>query len=54
MALGTGAWRVVNLDKLTYAGNLENVTDVLESPPHSVRPISTVTGLTAGQASGEW
>jgi dTDP-glucose 4,6-dehydratase len=34
MALGTGAWRVVNLDKLTYAGNLENVTDVLESPHH--------------------
>jgi len=34
MALGTGAWRVVNLDKLTYAGNLENVTDVLKSPHH--------------------
>ncbi|MBI3679960.1 MAG: dTDP-glucose 4,6-dehydratase [Acidobacteria bacterium] len=26
------AWRVVNLDKLTYAGNLENLAGVSESP----------------------
>jgi len=25
-------WRVVNLDKLTYAGNLENLKDVEEGP----------------------
>ena len=28
-------YRVVNLDKLTYAGNLENLKDVEENPRHS-------------------
>ena len=28
LALETNQWRVVNLDKLTYAGNLENLADV--------------------------
>jgi dTDP-glucose 4,6-dehydratase len=30
--VGTGKYRVVNLDKLTYAGNLESLRDVTESP----------------------
>jgi dTDP-glucose 4,6-dehydratase len=32
MSIGKTDWRVVNLDKLTYAGNLENLTSVAESP----------------------
>ena len=28
------SWRVVNLDKLTYAGNLENLADLEEDPGH--------------------
>lgn len=31
-------WKVVNLNKLTYAGNLENLKD-LESDPQHVGPI---------------
>ena len=27
-------WKVVNLDKLTYAGNLENLTDLENDPQH--------------------
>eukprot|EP00362_Geleiidae_sp_MMETSP1317_P000525 CAMPEP_0201281600 /NCGR_PEP_ID=MMETSP1317-20130820/3460_1 /ASSEMBLY_ACC=CAM_ASM_000770 /TAXON_ID=187299 /ORGANISM="Undescribed Undescribed, Strain Undescribed" /LENGTH=67 /DNA_ID=CAMNT_0047591893 /DNA_START=430 /DNA_END=630 /DNA_ORIENTATION=+ len=27
-------WRVINLDKLTYAGNLENLQGVDESPAY--------------------
>lgn len=27
-------WRVVNLDKLTYAGNLKNLTDLEDDPSH--------------------
>jgi dTDP-glucose 4,6-dehydratase len=27
--------RIVNLDKLTYAGNLENLKDVIDSPRHA-------------------
>ena len=26
----SGAWRVVNLDKLTYAGNLENLSGIVK------------------------
>lgn len=32
LVLGNTRWRVVNLDKLTYAGNLENLKDVETSP----------------------
>jgi dTDP-glucose 4,6-dehydratase len=32
MCIGETDWRVVNLDKLTYAGNLENLTSVAENP----------------------
>jgi dTDP-glucose 4,6-dehydratase len=32
MSIGSTDWRVVNLDKLTYAGNLENLTSVAENP----------------------
>ena len=32
MCIGQTDWRVVNLDKLTYAGNLENLTSVAEDP----------------------
>src|ERR1700678_2791722 len=32
MSIGQTDWRVVNLDKLTYAGNLENLTSVAENP----------------------
>ena len=32
MAISETAWRVVNLDKLTYAGNLENLAPVEGSP----------------------
>jgi dTDP-glucose 4,6-dehydratase len=32
MSIGQTDWRVVNLDKLTYAGNLENLTSVAEDP----------------------
>jgi dTDP-glucose 4,6-dehydratase len=32
MCIGQTDWRVVNLDKLTYAGNLENLTSVAENP----------------------
>jgi len=28
------AWRVINLDKLTYAGNLQNLADLEEDPEH--------------------
>src|SRR5512136_1003084 len=28
------AWRVVNLDKLTYAGNAENLADLRDEPRH--------------------
>ncbi|MCI5124405.1 MAG: NAD-dependent epimerase/dehydratase family protein, partial [Candidatus Electrothrix sp. AR5] len=27
-------WRIINLDKLTYAGNLHNLEDVSEHPKH--------------------
>src|ERR1700722_19855493 len=32
MSIGQTDWRVVDLDKLTYAGNLENLTGVAENP----------------------
>jgi dTDP-glucose 4,6-dehydratase len=32
MSIGQTDWRIVNLDKLTYAGNLENLTSVAENP----------------------
>jgi len=32
MSIGQTDWRVVNLDKLTYAGNLENLTSIAENP----------------------
>src|SRR5580704_6596691 len=32
MCIGQTDWRVVNLDKLTYAGNLENLASVAENP----------------------
>src|ERR1700684_4498407 len=32
MCIGQTDWRVVNLDKLTYAGNLENLMSVAENP----------------------
>jgi dTDP-glucose 4,6-dehydratase len=32
MSIGNTDWRVVNLDKLTYAGNLENLTSVAGNP----------------------
>jgi dTDP-glucose 4,6-dehydratase len=32
MSIGQTGWRVVNFDKLTYAGNLENLTSVAEDP----------------------
>src|SRR5580698_8014363 len=32
ISIGNTDWRVVNLDKLTYAGNLENLTSVAENP----------------------
>src|SRR3984893_13536646 len=31
MAIGETAWRVVNLDSLTYAGNLENLESVVDN-----------------------
>jgi len=31
LAIAETAWRVVNLDKLTYAGNLENLAPVYTS-----------------------
>ena len=34
MAITTKDWRIVNLDKLTYAGNLENLTAVEGNPRH--------------------
>ena len=27
-------WRVINLDAITYAGNMENLEDVLSNPNH--------------------
>ena len=33
-AVGRGDTRIVNLDKLTYAGNLDSIESVLESPQH--------------------
>jgi len=32
MSIGQTDWRVVNFDKLTYAGNLENLTSVADNP----------------------
>lgn len=32
MAVGQTDWRVVNLDKLTYAGNLENLISIADNP----------------------
>jgi dTDP-glucose 4,6-dehydratase len=32
--IGQGLFRVVNLDKLTYAGNLDSLDDVLDDPRH--------------------
>ncbi len=32
--LSETSWRVVNLDKLTYAGNLENLSDVEDNPQY--------------------
>ena len=34
-------WRVVNLDKLTYAGNPENLADLAERPALPLRPAPT-------------
>src|SRR6185437_12676249 len=34
LAIATKDWRIVNLDKLTYAGNLENLTPVEGNPRH--------------------
>ena len=31
-------WRVTTLDKLTYAGRLENLHDVMDDPRHTLRP----------------
>ena len=28
-------WRVINLDKLTYAGNLDNLREVADSPRYT-------------------
>lgn len=33
-ALAFSDWRIVNLDKLTYAGNLDSLTDALDDPRH--------------------
>ncbi len=30
-------WRVVNVDKLTYAGNLESLADLIDHPRHLFR-----------------
>jgi len=35
LILGESDWEVVNLDKLTYAGNLENLADVKDNPRYS-------------------
>src|SRR2546425_1232053 len=32
--LGEGGWRIVNLDKLTYAGNLDTLAGVKNDPNH--------------------
>ena len=32
--VGTGRYRVVNLDKLTYAGNLDSLKEIEDSPDH--------------------
>ncbi len=34
MTLGSGRFRVVNLDKLTYAGNLESLASSRDDPRH--------------------
>lgn len=34
-ALANSDWRVVNIDKLTYSGNLESLTDVADHPRYS-------------------
>ena len=36
--VGQGKYRVVNLDKLTYAGNLDSLEPVSDNPNHIVRP----------------
>jgi dTDP-glucose 4,6-dehydratase len=38
-------YRIVNLDKLTYAGNLENLKDVEANPRYSFREISVMRRL---------
>ena len=32
--IGTGRYRVINLDKLTYAGNLDSLRDIAQSPDY--------------------
>ncbi|MDZ7831122.1 MAG: GDP-mannose 4,6-dehydratase [Desulfobacterales bacterium] len=32
--IGRTSCRVINVDKLTYAGNLDSLADVMESPGH--------------------
>ena len=34
MLVATGKHRVVNLDKLTYAGNMDNLAPIADSPNH--------------------
>ena len=31
-------WRLTTLDKLTYAGRIENLRDVMDSPRHRLAP----------------
>ena len=35
MLVGQGLFQVVNLDKLTYAGNLDSLASVLDDPRHT-------------------
>ncbi|MEX2481037.1 MAG: GDP-mannose 4,6-dehydratase, partial [Gammaproteobacteria bacterium] len=42
--LATGAVRVVNVDKLTYAGNLDSLEDVAGSPDYAFEPVDICDG----------
>ncbi|MEA3009191.1 MAG: dTDP-glucose 4,6-dehydratase [Sphingomonadales bacterium] len=53
--VGSGRYRVVNLDKLTYAGNLDSLRDVADSPDYrfvegDIGDQSTVLGLLSAEA----
>src|ERR1035438_3898103 len=53
MSIGETDWRVVNLDKLTYAGNLENLAAVGTAPiAWSVTSGALPPGLSLGASTG--